>query len=116
MQVAVGIYGQGLFAAQGKGQFGLFAGNQLLHLAALFGQNIDPVDPVFFAHGVFYRANGGGQGVALYLNNGQMLFNSGINRTGNLSVIILTRMMGGTTLKGALLGTLSMFPWRMAGM
>ena len=67
VQVAVGKNGYGLVAAQGEGQLGLFAGVEHLALAALVGQNVDPFDPVFFAHGVFHRTNGGGQGVALYL-------------------------------------------------
>jgi hypothetical protein len=38
---------------------------------------------VFFAHGVFYRTNGGSQGIAFYLNFGQVLFYGGIYTAGN---------------------------------
>ena len=83
MQVAVSKNADRLVAAQGKGNFGLVAGLQHLALAALVSQYIGPLDKMFFGHGMFHRAHGGGQGVALNLNHGQVFFNGGIHRTGN---------------------------------
>ena len=44
MEIAVGIYGDGLVIAQIEGNVGFFAGLEVLALTAVFGLNIDPFD------------------------------------------------------------------------
>ena len=44
MEIAVGIYGDGLVIAQIEGNVWLFAGLEVLALTAVFGLNIDPFD------------------------------------------------------------------------
>ena len=57
MEVAVFVYGHGLFVGEGKLCYGSFAGQQLLKQSALGGFEADPLDAVLFQHGVCYGAN-----------------------------------------------------------
>ena len=44
MEIAVGVYGDGLVIAQAEGHVGFFAGLEILALTAVFGLDIDPFD------------------------------------------------------------------------
>ena len=57
MEVAVFVYGHGLFVGEGKLCYGSFAGQQLLIQSALGGFKADPLYAVLFQHGVCYGAN-----------------------------------------------------------
>ena len=46
VEIAVGVYGDGLVIAQAEGYIGLFAGLEVLALAVVFGLDIEPFDVV----------------------------------------------------------------------
>ena len=79
MEVAVLIGGHELVAgSHGEGDGGLLTGLQSFALISLLGLQADPLDVVFFLHGVGNRTNGDSDLVTVHRYHRDMFFRGGV--------------------------------------
>ena len=83
MEVAVFVGRDNLRAAESKHGFGFSADFEALALSAVVRLQIDPCDVVFLEHGVIDAADVNGALVALYLDDGNVLFLARVNAAGD---------------------------------
>ena len=83
MEIAVGVYGDGLVIAQAEGHIGFFAGLEILALTAVFGLDINPFDVVLIGHRMIYAANVDVDCSVFNGHGGQVLLVAGFDGIGN---------------------------------
>ena len=82
VEIAVRVYGEGLFIFEGETYDGRFAYLKVLTLTALIRLEIHPENAVFRKHGMFYGADRYVDDVAFHLYGGDMLFVACFHHTG----------------------------------
>ena len=96
MEIAIGVYGDGLVIAQTEGYVGLFTGLEVLALTAVFGLDIDPFDVVFIGHRMIDAADIDIDHAALNGYGGPVLLVAGFNSIGICSSIFFPQQTTGT--------------------
>jgi hypothetical protein len=82
VEIAVSVYGNGLFIRKREAYDGRFADLEILALTALVRLEIYPKNAVFRDHGMFHRANLNVYDIAVDLYDGNMLFVACFHHTG----------------------------------
>ena len=82
VEIAVSVYGDGLFVCESEAYDGRFAYLEILALTALVRLEIYPENAVFRDHGMFYGANLNVYDIAVDLDDGNMLFVACFHHTG----------------------------------
>ena len=94
MQIAVGIYCQGLFITKLEFHIGGFAGVQPSSLAALVGDQLYPLDPVSIYHRVIHGAYIDFHNAVLHSDGGDVLFTTGLYGVGDQFLHLLAAAEG----------------------
>jgi hypothetical protein len=82
VEIAVSVYGNGLFVCEREADDGGFAYFKILALTALVRLEIHPKNAVFRNHGMFHGANLNVYDIAVDLYDGNMLFVACFHHTG----------------------------------
>lgn len=83
VEIAISVSGNGCFVAEGESNSGFFTGVETFAVTATVCLEIHPSDIMLFCHGVSDRTDGNFDDIIFNCNDGGMLFDACIDRTGD---------------------------------